>query len=230
MVRQISNLILLLISVLLLPSGCSSNPIANTHSTSQIASDTSVNTIPNLSENSNIKSTQSPNDNNEKILVVYYSLTGNTKDIANIIKNETGADIFEIKSEFDYYRKDVEEVVKKHLSEGYKPKLTSSLQNIDQYDLIFIGSPVWWFSVPPPVMSFLSQYELKGKKVVPFCTCGSDYGDFFKQIEKECSDAKLLKSISFTKNQLSNKKNVEKDIIEWLKEIGIKDILKKNKN
>lgn len=224
MVRQISILILLLTSVLLISGGCSPESMANTYSDSRLASsaNASMNTIPDSSENSNVKSTQSSKANNEKILVVYYSLTGNTKDIANIIKNETGADIFEIKSEFDYYRKDVEEVVKEHLSEGYKPKLTSSLQNIDQYDLIFIGSPVWWFSIPPPVTSFLSQYELKGKKVVPFCTCGSDYGDFFKQFEKECSDAKLLKGISFTKNQLSKNNNVEKDIIEWLKEIGIK--------
>jgi flavodoxin len=226
MIRQISILILSLISVLLLPSGCLSEPSGNTYSNPQIdsAANSSMSTITNTSENSTVKSAKPSKNNKEKMLVVYYSLTGNTKDIANFIKNETGADIFEIKSEFDYYRKDVEEIAKKHLSEGYKPKLTSTLKNIDQYDLIFIGAPVWWFSVPPPVMSFLSQYELKGKKVVPFCTCGSDYGDFFKQFEKECSDAKLLKSISFTKNQLSKKKNVEKDIIAWLKEIGIKKL------
>lgn len=224
MVRQISILILLLTSVLLIPGGCSAESMENAYSNSRLASsaNASTNTMSNSPESSNAESTQSSKAGNEKILVVYYSLTGNTKDIANIIKNETGADIFEIKSEFDYYRKDVEEVVKKHLSEGYKPKLTSSLHNIDQYDLIFVGAPVWWFSVPPPVMSFLSQYELKGKKVVPFCTCGSDYGDFFKQFKNECSDAELLKSISFTKNQLSKKDNVKKDIIEWLKEIGIK--------
>ena len=214
----------MLTSVLLISGGCSAEPMANTYSDSRLAlsANASKNTFPDSSEKLNKKSTQPSKAKNEKILVVYYSLTGNTKDVANIIKNETGADIFEIKSEFDYYRKDVEEIVKKHLSEGYKPKLTSSLQNIDQYDLIFIGSPVWWFSIPPPVMSFLSQYELKDKKVVPFCTCGSDYGDFFKQFEKECSDSKLLKSISFTEYQLSKKENVEKDIIEWLKELDIK--------
>lgn len=154
-----------------------------------------------------------------KVLVVYYSMTGNTRDVANIVKSQTGADIFEIKSEFDYYREDVEEVAQKHLDEGYLPKLTTSLSNVDDYDTIFIGSPVWWYSVSTPVRSFLSQYNLKNKTVVPFCTCGTTSGGFFKDFEGRCSGAKVLKGIDFTKAQLADKEKVKKDIGVWLDQL-----------
>lgn len=154
-----------------------------------------------------------------KVLVVYYSMTENTRDVANIIKDQTGADIFEIKSEFDYYRKDVEDVAKKHLNEGYEPKLTTSVSNIDEYDTIFIGSPVWWYSVSTPVRSFLSQYDLKTKTVVPFCTCGTTSGEFFKQFEERCSGAKVLKGVDFTQADLADKEKVKEDIRVWLDQL-----------
>ncbi|MHB1393997.1 MAG: flavodoxin [Clostridia bacterium] len=150
---------------------------------------------------------------------MYYSLTGNTRDIGNMIRDMTGAEVFEIEPVEDYWRSDIEETAKKQVSEGYKPKLKNSVSDIEKYDVIFIGSPVWWFSVSPPVMSFLSQYDFKDKKVVPYCTYGSDYGDFFEMFEKACPGAKVLKGEDFTKDELLDLEQVKAKIKLWLEKI-----------
>lgn len=154
-----------------------------------------------------------------KVLIVYYSMSGNTDKVANSIKELTGGDIFSIETVENYARADVTDVVKKQISEGYKPKLANSVSNIEQYDTIFIGSPVWWFSVSLPVMSFLSQYDLKSKKIVPFCTCGSNYGDFFKQFEKACKGGKVQKGIDFKSEELNDMDKAKSKLENWLKEI-----------
>lgn len=154
-----------------------------------------------------------------KVLIVYYSMSGNTDKVANSIKELTGGDVFSIQTVENYATSDVENIVKKQISDGYKPKLANSVSNIEQYDTIFIGSPVWWFSVSLPVMSFLSQYDLKGKKVVPFCTCGSNYGNFFKQFESACKGAKVLKGIDFISSELTDMDNVKSKLGDWIKEI-----------
>jgi Flavodoxins len=162
----------------------------------------------------------------EKVLIVYFSLTGNTSKAAGIMKNLAKCDVFEIKPDFDYSkvksREEMEKLGKKQIEEGFKPELTNSVDNIDDYDLIIIGSPVWWFSVTPPVMSFLSQYDLKGKKVAPFCTCNSMEGDFFTQFEDAIPDADIQKGIILKDDELKNEKEVKEKIRTWLEDLGCK--------
>ena len=168
-------------------------------------------------------SSKSYNDKTGNVLVVYYSLTGNTRKVANTIKEMTKGDTFVIQPEYDYLkvksRTEVEEIGKKQVEEGYKPKLKNSVSDIKAYDLIIIGSPVWWFSVSPPVMSFLSQYDLKGKKVVPFCTCVSAYGNFFTQFRNAIPDAEVLNGLVVTESELNDEGNLKRKIETWLKEI-----------
>jgi flavodoxin len=161
-------------------------------------------------------------DKTGNVLVVCYSLTGNTLKVANIIRNTTKGDIFVIQPEYDYSkvksRSEMEEIGKQQVEEGFKPKLKNYVSNIDAYDLIIVGSPVWWFSVSPPVMSFLAQYDFKGKKVVPFCTCGSTYGNFFTQFRNAIPDAKVLNGLVFIEPELRNEGNVKRKIDTWLKD------------
>ena len=100
-----------------------------------------------------------------RILVAYYSRTGNTREIAHQIRSLVGGDIFEIQTLVPYPA-DYEAIKQKAMEEqeaGYKPALKSKVRNFGSYDIIFVGSPVWWATLPPPVSSFLSEYDFKGK-------------------------------------------------------------------
>lgn len=111
---------------------------------------------------------------NKKILVAYYSYSGNTKEVAEAIHQKVGGDIFEIKAEGSYpdaYRPMTEQA-KKEIQDGFRPKLTTAVNNISQYDVIFLGSPNWWGTITPQVSSFIDTYNMAGKKVIPFVTHG----------------------------------------------------------
>lgn len=110
----------------------------------------------------------------QKILIAYYSYSGNTKKVAETIQETTGGDMFEIKTEGTYpseYRPMTQQA-KKEIQEGYRPKLTTSVADISKYDVVFLGSPNWWGTITPQVSSFLETYNLSGKKVIPFITHG----------------------------------------------------------
>ena len=111
---------------------------------------------------------------NAKILIAYYSYSGNTKQVAEAIQKEIGGDLFEIKTE-DRYPQEYQAMVnqaKREINEGYRPKLTTAVADMAQYDVVFIGSPNWWGTITPQVSSFLESYDLSGKTVVPFITHG----------------------------------------------------------
>ena len=111
---------------------------------------------------------------NAKILIAYYSYSGNTKEVAEAIQKEIGGDLFEIKAEGTYpdeYRPMTEQA-KKEIDAGFRPKLTTSVADMAQYDIVFIGSPNWWGTITPQVSSFLESYDLSGKMVIPFVTHG----------------------------------------------------------
>lgn len=111
---------------------------------------------------------------NGKVLVAYYSWSGNTKEVAEAIHTITGGDIFRIETVQSYpeeYNKTTAQA-KKEINEGYKPELKTRVADISQYDTIFIGSPNWWGTIAPAVSSFLADYDLKGKTVIPFITHG----------------------------------------------------------
>ena len=110
-----------------------------------------------------------------KVLVLYYSQTSNTKTVAQEIANKLGADIEEIVA-VNPYDGDFEATINRCMQErekGVKPEIKPIAANLADYDTIFIGYPVWFGTYAPPVITFLSQVDLSGKKVVPFCTFGS---------------------------------------------------------
>lgn len=109
-----------------------------------------------------------------KILIAYYSYSGNTREVAEAIYKQVGGDLFEIKTEGTYpdeYRPMTNQA-KKEIQDGYRPKLTTAVADISQYDTVFIGSPNWWGTITPQVSSFLESYDLSGKKIIPFITHG----------------------------------------------------------
>lgn len=112
--------------------------------------------------------------NENKILIAYYSYSGNTKQVAEAIQKETGGSLFEIKAATayptDYHQ--MSEQAKKEIEQGVRPPLTEQVANINEYDVIFVGSPCWWGTITPQVSSFLESSLLTGKTVIPFITHG----------------------------------------------------------
>ena len=148
----------------------------------------------------------------EKKLIIYYSYTNNTKKIAKQIQKVTGADICEIETVTPYLG-DYNAVVdqgKQEIDSGYKPKIKSISVNLEDYDTIILGTPVWWYTYAPAVSTFLSEYDLSGKTVIPFATNGGWLGHTIKDIEKACKNSKVINSIDI-------KFNVDKMILSEAK-------------
>ena len=136
----------------------------------------------------------------KKILVAYFSHSGNTRVIAEQIKDITGGEIFEIKPVKDYpsaYQAVVDQA-EKEINTNYKPQLKTEVENIDTYDVFFIGSPIWWSTIAPPVATFLSGHDFKGKTIIPFITHeGSRMGRSVSDIKKLCPTASIVDEHSF---------------------------------
>lgn len=152
-----------------------------------------------------------------KVLVAYYSHSGNTREIANQIKQLTGGDLFEIIPVEDYsedYSQTTEQA-KKEIAEGYKPALKNMPANFSEYDVIFVGSPCWWGTVASPVATFLSENNFSGKTLVPFMTHGgSGFGHSLEDIRKLAPDARLADGKAFWGRSV---KSAGEDVKIWLK-------------
>ncbi|MFW9835714.1 MAG: flavodoxin [Candidatus Thorarchaeota archaeon] len=108
------------------------------------------------------------------ILIAYYSHSGNTKEIAEQINELVGGTIFRIEPVDEYPRsyQEVLKVSKVEIDNGIKPSLKKKVENFERFGMIFVGSPNWYSTIAPPVATFLSDYDLSGKKVIPFVTHG----------------------------------------------------------
>ena len=157
----------------------------------------------------------------KKILVAYFSHSGNTREIADQIHEKAGGDIFEIQPVNPYpsdYNECVEQA-KQELEKGYRPKLKTIVKNIESYDAVFIGYPDWWSTIPAPIVTFLSKCDLSGKTVVPFCTHeGSGLGRSVTDISKLCPKSTLLEGMAI---RGSNVKTAQSEVSEWLRKIKI---------
>ena len=124
---------------------------------------------------------------------------GNTEIIANMIQKEVGGELFHIES-VTVYPKDygeTTEVARNELRSKSRPKLTGQVEDMESYDVIFLGYPNWWGTMPMPVYTFLESYDFCGKIIVPFCTHeGSGMGHSEQDIIKACPKATVLEGIA----------------------------------
>jgi len=155
-----------------------------------------------------------------KVLVVYYSLTGHTKDIAEQIAAKTGADIFEIKTVETYSSPSVYMKSKKELTSKNYPELQGNLPNVADYDTIFVGGPVWWYTMAPALYSYLKVTDFGGAHVVPFTTQGSNFGSFYKDFADMAKNAQILQSENFNNIDEKYKEQVSNKINAWLNKLS----------
>lgn len=153
----------------------------------------------------------------KKILIAYFSWSGNTKSIAEKIHNTVGGDIFRIETAVPYptdYNEAAYGVAKKQHDERTKPKLKDN-GNVSNYDLIFIGTPVWWYETAPAVKTFLSENNFEGKTILPFITHGGG-GKYTiaEDMGKMAKGSKVLKPLVIYGNGGTN---AQQEIDNWLK-------------
>ena len=145
---------------------------------------------------------------------------GNTKIVADYISEITGADQFEIVCEKDYdmpYDKLIE-VAKKEANDGELPAYKGKVENLGDYDTVFIGGPIWWGTFPQVMFTFFRDHDLNGKTIIPFTTHeGSGLGSTVKDLKKAYPEAKYLEAFSMYGHDVrKGRDRVEK----WLKRIG----------
>ncbi|MEN6441539.1 MAG: flavodoxin [Syntrophobacter sp.] len=153
-----------------------------------------------------------------KVLVIYYSLTGNTRSTAEMIREKTGGDVFEIETVKNYpadYSECTREA-KRELQAGDLPSLKKSPPDMSSYDLILVGSPVWWYTVSTPVMSFLKQADFAGKRVTSFCTHEGGVGKFFPHFKEQAQNAIVLEGLDLYKPRQAREGESDKALDSWL--------------
>lgn len=168
------------------------------------------------------------------ILIVYLSRTGNTQAVAEIIREEVGGELVELELETPYpedYDAIVAQVDRENET-GYLPPLETQIENIQDYNTIFVGFPTWDMQLPPPMKSFLNENDLSGKTVIPFNTNGGyGVGSSFQQVEERCPDCNILEGFS-TKGGLERdgiyldikgerREEVHAEVTEWLRTVQI---------
>lgn len=144
-----------------------------------------------------------------KRLVAYFSATGTTKAAALRLASAASADLFEIKPEVPYTREDLDWANKKSRSSremndpSSRPAVAEKLTNMADYDIVFLGFPIWWYIAPTIINTFLESYDFSGKTIILFATSGgSGFGGAVEDLKKSCSDAahiipgKLLNRVS----------------------------------
>jgi flavodoxin len=131
----------------------------------------------------------------KKILIVYLSRTNNTRAIAEFIQQKVSGTLVPLELETPYpadYNATVQQVARENET-GYLPPLKTKIERIEQYDFVFLGFPTWGMQLPPPVKSFLRQYSLKGKTVIPFNTnAGYGEGSSFQTVRELCPQSMVL--------------------------------------
>lgn len=171
----------------------------------------------------------------KKILVVYFSrtgeeynvgniTTGNTAIVADIIAKKLGADTFEVKAATPYpdAYEACTELAKRELESNARPAFAKNIDSLAQYDTIFVGYPIWWGAVPRVMMTFLEANDLSGKTIVPFCTHGgSGLSGTEREIADACPNAKVLSGLAIVGKQCQNDPAaVEGEVADWLKGLG----------
>lgn len=154
-----------------------------------------------------------------KNLVAFFSASGQTKNIAELLAKGIGADIFEIKPTVPYTEADLNWQDKESRSSietndpASRPEIAEKLPNMSDYDTIFVGFPIWWYLAPRIINTFLEQYDFSGKKIIPFATSGSSgMGSTTAKLKDSAKGAELLEGKRFQVDAS------EKELLDWAKQ------------
>lgn len=155
--------------------------------------------------------TEETDANGENVLITYFSHTGNTEEVAQMVAEYTGGTLAEIQRAEEYG--DLQEEAEVEIRNGVHPEITVSVDSIEEYNTIFVGYPIWWDEAPAMIATFLAENDFSGKTIIPFCTSSSDdIGDSLHIFSELCPDAEIAEGL--TANDLN-------DIEPWLQGLGL---------
>lgn len=154
-----------------------------------------------------------------KKIIVYFSYTNHTRMISNRIKEKLGCDILEIKTVVPY-SDDYDSVVNDEQNSEFSnhlPEIQDIHVDLDKYDTIILGTPVCWYRPVPAIRTFLSRYNLDGKRVIPFATNAGWLGKTFKEIKEMCPNSKVEKEMNIVfKSYSDTLVTSEEEIDSWI--------------
>lgn len=231
--------VLLLLSLAACSGGGQENPV-NSDSTPQTSSSEQENTE--QEETDTMQSSGQPTANEEtaggKTLIAYFSLIdivpegadasahatpsiGNTESAAMEIQRQVGGDLFAIKTVQTYpvSHREASAIAEEEMRSDARPELSTHLDNMDEYDTVYIGYPIWWYIEPMAIRTFLDEYDFSGKTIIPFCTTmGAGVEESVENITSLADGATVLDGVTLRTGREDN----SEDISEWLSDIGIK--------
>ena len=164
---------------------------------------------------------QTPSAPAKKVLVAYFSHSGNTRAVAREIAEAAGGDLFEIVPAEPYPSEygAVVDQAKREIAAGFRPGLKTPPGDLSAYDVIFVGSPCWWATVAPPVATFLASCDLSGKTVVPFMTHeGSRMGHSVADIRKLCPQATVTEGLPVRGSAVGSS---QETVWRWVRDLGL---------
>ena len=176
-----------------------------------------------------VPSDETPDDPSEPdaghdVLVVYFSATGNTEGVAEIIADDTGADIWEIEAADPYTEEDLAYYTggradREQDDETCRPEIAGTVADFAEYDTVFIGHPIWHGIAPRIIQTFLESYDFADKTVYTFSTSASSSGNgAFNALKREYPEINFIENLHFTSSQLSS---AEGRVEAWLTELGL---------
>lgn len=161
-----------------------------------------------------------------KILIAYYSRTGNTREVASQIQQQAGGELFELRTVHSYpkeYRPTTDQA-KREQETGFRPQLTADVANMAAYDTVFVGYPNWWGTFPMAFFTFFEKYDFAGKTLIPFCTHeGSHLGRSVTDMKALCPKARILDGIALRGGNNSTVRSdaSRREVAEWLRKLGM---------
>ena len=167
------------------------------------------------------ESEMSTTGDSSSVLIAYFSWSGNTEQVAQIIQQETGGDLFEITPATPYTDdyNELLDIAQQEQSDNARPELAGQVENWEQYDTVFVGYPNWWSDAPMAVYTFVESYDWNGKTLIPFNTSASGgFGRSLSGLEESAPGASILDGISFTERTLGD---AQSEVTAWLDELGL---------
>ncbi|WP_051592812.1 flavodoxin [Thomasclavelia saccharogumia] len=158
---------------------------------------------------------------NDKVLVLYFSQSGNTQKLAKLISDRVGGDFTRIETVQTYpdTYEELADFAKEERDNDVHPELKDLDINLDDYDTIFIGYPIWWYQMPMPMYTLFDTYDFSGKTIVPFNTHeGSGDGGTYEDIQELEPNAIVLEGLPIRGGDMENDQSSQVD--NWLKELG----------
>lgn len=215
---------------------------SNSEQESTVTSDSQLKISQTEQEENSMQSSQQMTGNEEtaggKTLIAYFSLIdivpegadasahatpsiGNTESAAMEIQRQVGGDLFAIKTVQTYpvSHREASAIAEEEMRSDARPELSTHLDNMDEYDTVYIGYPIWWYIEPMAIRTFLEEYDFSGKTIIPFCTTlGAGVDESVENIASLADGATVLEGVTLR----TGREDHSEDISEWLSDIGMK--------